>query len=288
MLINIRDCLFLQDEPSQPKKPKLSSDPSSLSIPDDFLDAITYEIMCQPIRLPCGLAVDANTLEKYYAEEAKFGRLPNDPFTGITFTETLKPVSDAALKSRIDTFITQNADHETIINLPRSLGTSRPDSQRSNYVFRNPNLCATSTTSSTKRRQTTFGSAGFTNPDHFDKPMFTKGEKTYSYPDPKDKCTVSSSTQSVDADDPLNYELFKILSTGAPYYSQKFSPPKFKCKDCNLPISVRDGISSFYIGLCDHIILCRTCLAKTDKQAHKTCSRCGVEWRAKDCLRIFI
>lgn len=250
--------------------------------------------MCQPIRLPCGLAVDANTLEKYYAEESKFGRLPNDPFTGITFTETLKPVSDPALKSRIDAFVTQNADHETIINLPRSLGSSRSESQRSNnqsnsYVFRNPNLCATSTISSTRRRQTTLSSSGFSNPDLFDKPLYMKDDKMYPYPDPKAKYTVSAPRDSCDPDDQLNYELFKILSSGTPYYSPKVaSSPKFKCKDCNLPISVKHGISAFYIGLCDHIVLCRGCLSKTDKQAHKTCSKCGVEWRAKDCLRIFI
>lgn len=274
-----------QDEPSQPKKPKLSSD-SSLSIPDDFLDSLTYEIMCQPIRLPCGLAVDAITLEKYYAEEAKFGRLPNDPFTGITFTDTLKPVADSALKSRIDSYISQHSTDEAIMNLPRSLGSTRPASQRNSYVFRNPNLCATSTISSSRRRQTTFSSSGFTNPDLFDKPIYTKEGKTYS--DYKDKCTVSSSSQGVDTDDQLNYELFKLLSSETPYYTPKMSNTKVKCKDCSLPISMKHGISTFYIGLCDHVILCRTCLSKTDKQAHKTCSRCGVEWRAKDCLRIFI
>ncbi|CAL8115346.1 unnamed protein product [Orchesella dallaii] len=276
------------DEPSLAKKPKLSSSADSgLSIPDDFLDAITYEIMCQPIRLPCGLAVDAITLEKYYAEESKFGRLPNDPFTGITFTETLKPVSDAALKSRIDLFISQNADDEAIINLPRSLGSMRPTSQRNNYVFRNPNVCATSTISSSRRRQTTFGSAGFSNPDLFDAPIYAKEGKTFA--DHKDKCTVPSSSQSLDPEDHLNYELFKFLASESPFYTPnpKVSA-KIKCKDCSLPISMKHGISTFYIGLCDHVILCRNCLAKTDKQAHKTCSRCGVEWRAKDCLRIFI
>lgn len=248
--------------------------------------------MCQPIRLPCGLAVDANTLEKYYAEESKFGRLPNDPFTGITFTDTLKPVADAALKSRIDSFCTLNADHATIMNLPRTLGSSRTAAlQRStNSVFRNPNLCAASTINSSRRKQTTFSSAGFANPDLFDKPMhYWKDEKSYPDPREKSKSTVTSAPQIVTPEDQLNYELFKILSSGTPYYSSKISTiPKFKCKDCNLPISVKHGISTFYIGLCDHIILCRGCLAKTDKQAHKNCSKCGVEWRAKDCLRIFI
>lgn len=241
--------------------------------------------MCQPIRLPCGLAVDAQTLEKYYAEEAKFGRLPNDPFTGITFTETFKPLSDPALKSRIDVFLTQNSEERSLANVPRTLGSNRSGTSRGNYVFRNPNLNSVSTVRSN------ISSATFSPNDFFDLGPFGnpyEDDKLYPQISSKSKATVSSC--DMNREDQMNYELFKILSGGSSYLAKTPSKPKQdkKCKDCGLVLSMTHGISTFYIGLCDHVILCRICLSKTEKQTLKKCTQCGIEWRSKDCLRIFI
>lgn len=52
--------------------------------------------------LPSGMVIDNSTLEEYQKREATWGRLPNDPFTGVPFTQNSKPLPNPLLKSRID------------------------------------------------------------------------------------------------------------------------------------------------------------------------------------------
>ena len=75
------------------------------SDPDEFLDALTCKRMNVPMLLPCGQYVDRASLDHYNEIEAKWGRSPNDPFTGLAFTDVRKAIFDAKLKSRIDTFV---------------------------------------------------------------------------------------------------------------------------------------------------------------------------------------
>ncbi|CAH1115055.1 unnamed protein product [Psylliodes chrysocephalus] len=104
--------------------PQISSDVNTeeFRIPEDFRDELTCEIMTLPMTLPSGKTVDQTTLEKHLQSEKSFGRKPCDPFTGIKFTTTLKPVVNAALKSRIDMFIFQNSHREELRNVKRTLG----------------------------------------------------------------------------------------------------------------------------------------------------------------------
>ena len=44
-------------------------------------------------------------IDKYVENEAKFGRKPNDPFTGKPFTNSSYPIFDGKLKSRIDEYV---------------------------------------------------------------------------------------------------------------------------------------------------------------------------------------
>jgi hypothetical protein len=46
----------------------------SVSIPSEFIDLITNEIMVLPILLPSGKSIDKSTLDKYLANEAQWGR----------------------------------------------------------------------------------------------------------------------------------------------------------------------------------------------------------------------
>lgn len=78
---------------------------SSSSIPEDFIDPITCEIMTVPLLLPSGHNIDTATLEKHITAERSWGRLPSDPFTGKVFSDTSKPVPNSALKVRIDKFL---------------------------------------------------------------------------------------------------------------------------------------------------------------------------------------
>lgn len=95
---------------------------SSLEVPEAFLDAITWEIMTQPILLPSGKIIDQTTLQKHEETEALWGRRLTDPFTGIPFSEDRKPVIATALKMRIDKFLLENSNAEEIKRLPRVLG----------------------------------------------------------------------------------------------------------------------------------------------------------------------
>uniref|UniRef100_A0A146P956 RING finger protein 37 n=1 Tax=Fundulus heteroclitus TaxID=8078 RepID=A0A146P956_FUNHE len=79
----------------------------SVSIPEEFLDPLTQEVMVLPMLLPGGMSVDSSTLEEYQKREATWGRTPNDPFTGVPFTSSCQPLPNPQLKSRIDRFLLQ-------------------------------------------------------------------------------------------------------------------------------------------------------------------------------------
>ncbi|XP_072537077.1 RING finger protein 37 [Salminus brasiliensis] len=87
--------------------PRPNPAPSETPIPDEFLDPLTQELMVLPVILPSGMVVDSSTLEEYQKNEATWGRLPNDPFTGVPFTQDSKPLPNPLLKSRIDSLILQ-------------------------------------------------------------------------------------------------------------------------------------------------------------------------------------
>lgn len=95
-----------------------------MEIPEEFLDAITWELMTQPIVLPSGKIIDRTTLEQYERNEAVWGRPISDPFTNLPFYEQRKPIVAAALKLRIDRFLLENSNAEEIKKLPRVLGHS--------------------------------------------------------------------------------------------------------------------------------------------------------------------
>ncbi|KAM4616318.1 RING finger protein 37 [Polymixia lowei] len=95
---------FFAPSASQQTLPKETS-PSSLSVPEEFLDPITLEVMTLPMLLPSGVSVDSTTLEEHQKREATWGRPPNDPFTGVPFTAASQPLPNPHLKSRVDQFL---------------------------------------------------------------------------------------------------------------------------------------------------------------------------------------
>lgn len=78
-----------------------------MTIPEEFLDPITQEVMLLPMLLPSGVSVDNTTLEEHQKREATWGRAPNDPFTGVPFTSSSQPLPNPQLKGRIDQFLLQ-------------------------------------------------------------------------------------------------------------------------------------------------------------------------------------
>lgn len=109
-------------------------------IPEDFKDALTFEIMTIPMTLPSGSTVDSSTLEKFIENEASQGRQPSDPFTGLKFTESRKPVVNTALKSRIDMFLLQNADVTKNHNVRRTVGRSSSQKNEINTIINQSSL----------------------------------------------------------------------------------------------------------------------------------------------------
>ncbi|XP_054156355.1 RING finger protein 37-like [Oppia nitens] len=87
---------------------------STASIPEEFIDCITNEIMIDPVLLPSGHSIDKTTLERYLAEEAKWCRRPSDPFTQLVFTGDRHPKPNYILKQRIDEFLSQLSEQSVI------------------------------------------------------------------------------------------------------------------------------------------------------------------------------
>lgn len=105
--------------------PDSNTSAKAFQVPDEFKDALTYEIMAIPMTLPSGSTVDKSTLEKYVENEASLGRHPGDPFTGLKFTDTRKPVLNVALKSRIDMFLLLHSDKSEVFSVKRTLGSTK-------------------------------------------------------------------------------------------------------------------------------------------------------------------
>jgi hypothetical protein len=110
---------------------QLQSDHDShvdIEIPEEFLDSITCTIMAVPFILPCGKVVDQSTLDKHGQHEAKWGRLPSDPFTGKIFTESSQPIPATALKACIDKFLIEHSDRHELASVPRTTGRKKKSS----------------------------------------------------------------------------------------------------------------------------------------------------------------
>lgn len=226
------------------------------------MDPITFEIICQPLRLPCGLAVDASTLEKYLKEGSKWGRMDNDPFTGKCFTENSRPLPDFSLKSRIDAFLLANAGK---VNSPRTLGTKLP-----NYH---------NTMQPHSSRLTS------------DLPA------PLSAVEPRPHDTERDDGIHLTGQEFMNRELNRILVSGKSMTSsmnasrnQILKAPLNRCFKCFLPSSDRDkqtNSKEFYRTPCKDVLVCRSCVVLIDKTKVFKCNSCNSQWSVKELSRTF-
>lgn len=97
------------------------SEKIELEIPEDFIDPLTCEVMAIPMLLPSGKNVDLSTLDRYFNSEASYGRQPKDPFTGLQFSNTSKPIPNGALKARIDQFLMKHSNDTATSAIPRTV-----------------------------------------------------------------------------------------------------------------------------------------------------------------------
>merc|ERR1712179_784670 len=84
--------------------------------PAEFLD---------PITLPSGHHVDRSTLDRCQDSFAAWGGQPRDPFTGKLFSEKVKPMFNAGLKSRIDLFLLSSENRDSFRSTGRTLGSAQ-------------------------------------------------------------------------------------------------------------------------------------------------------------------
>ncbi|XP_033102968.1 RING finger protein 37-like [Anneissia japonica] len=92
-----------------------ASSKNGTECPEEFIDPITLEVMALPVLLPSGHTVDQSTLDRYEISNAQWGRPKTDPFTGVPFSETLKPIPHARLKTHIDKFLlTAGKEFDTV------------------------------------------------------------------------------------------------------------------------------------------------------------------------------
>ena len=110
---------------------------AEVNIPDEFLDEITFHIMSLPVLLPSGHCIDQYTLDRHNMEQARWGRDPNDPFTGVPLSDFSRPLPNSALKVRIDSFLLKHSD--VLTDVPQTLGRESYKSYTSteNETFRN-------------------------------------------------------------------------------------------------------------------------------------------------------
>lgn len=112
----------------------------AFNIPEDFLDAITHELLVMPYILPSGSVIDESTMAKHNKHEECYGRLPSDPFTGMAYTSETQPRFNEALKARLDAFKLQNS-HEIDVKLSgRTVGRKHQSDASTSGIIANGHI----------------------------------------------------------------------------------------------------------------------------------------------------
>lgn len=103
-------------------------------VPEDFLDSITNELLVMPFILPSGNIIDESTMEKHNKHEEIYGRLPSDPFTGLTYTIDSFPKFNESLKARLDEFKLKNSHELDVKESGRTLGKKKEPVASTSYA----------------------------------------------------------------------------------------------------------------------------------------------------------
>lgn len=292
-----------------PKPPKKAPTSQSLSVPEEFLDPITQEVMVLPMLLPGGVSVDHSTLEEYQKREATWGRPPNDPFTGVPFTASSQPLPNPQLKNRIDHFLLQSGQLCKEGRLGRKVEEKNPQPSRlvasevdtGSNNFDQTEINALNSEQSRKQDALKDGQESQLPP--------AKRPRSYKVLE----ATCSSHEQRLSAS--LDEALFSALQ-GRPSFTSNLSldtlpgaepnlnqlrqtegtsHAKESCSGCSCSISVYASASSpIYRLSCGHF-LCRSCLQKPPKplnphvspaSSRVTCPNCQSTTLRSDITRV--
>lgn len=221
--------------------------------------------------LPSGKVVDQSTIDKHSEEEAKWGRLPSDPFTGLEYTSQRKAILNLALKARIEKFLMEHSEH--FKSVPRSLGSSRMRRRHASQFASHmclPGSMSVGTystlsgvykhqqrkTKSTVTATATSAFSGSLSP--ISPPVAKRARHSYSAYGVSATVTASSANQSPTTssatgttssiDQALQQALQKITR-----FTQVSMPLQPSCINC------RSGQFAYEIRTCRHLV-CRECL----------------------------
>ena len=286
---------------------------SKFEVPEEFVDPITCDVMALPTLLPCGKSIDHHTLERYLENEATYGRLPNDPFTGVTFNSELYPVPNNSLKVRIDQFLLKHCDEDQVRSAPRTVGRKEDQSSFTNIKLNSSQSGETSAKISShisimKRKKKSldvseqrvkvmrvdkFNKSGTTTDSQDNLPAHSNSHgsnqnivssiniKEHSVP--SHECRLDSSLD--DAMSILQHLPSFTNTTSSTSESPRTRQGKV-CVNCESQISD----SALYQLACGHYI-CRICLtARPSGQAGNNivkCCQCKCECSRNDVCRIF-
>lgn len=288
-----------------PKRPHRPPASQSSSVPEEFLDPITQELMVLPMLLPSGVSVDHSTLEEYQKREATWGRPPNDPFTSVPFTASSQPLPNPQLKSRIDHFLLQSGQPGTEGRLGRQTEGKNPQASRLvSSVVDEGDTRTTQTEISAfnceqaRKRHT---------PEHSRESQLPQGKRPRNDAALEAACSSHEQRLSASLDEALSSALQgrPSFTSNLSLNSHQLSPlrpaaatpssAKKSCSGCSCVISMYTSASSpIYRLPCGHF-LCRSCLQKPTRplnpdtspaSTHVSCPSCRSNTPRSDITRV--
>ncbi|XP_072112780.1 RING finger protein 37 [Mobula birostris] len=268
------------------------------SIPEEFLDPITSEIMVLPMLLPSGKVIDQSTLDKYSRNEATWGRVPNDPFTGVPFSHHSKPVPHLTLKARLDYFVL----HSTIPGHD-IVGRSRVGFVASSAVKRKSDSIQDADMNPVSEQISACTSSNYSSVSDSNEKRF-KAEVKEPQKSEKSLGLVSHEQKLAQS---LDSALASVLST-FPSFTAKQSQYKLQpaggsnadclqeqrpvrsdeaCSGCSEAFSAYSKHLVVYRLLCGHLI-CRPCLSERQKSSTPSCLKCNRTIYTSDVVRVHL
>lgn len=229
------------------------NDLNGIEVPEEFLDAITFEIMALPMVLPSGKIIDMSTLNKHNQAEEKWGRAPSDPYTGQSFSATRKPVLNTALKSQIDKFLLENGHIPELSTIPRTVGARDLQKRKNSELVLN----SASPTNIHKKPKTTSQNVNHsiylsTGPHSSQTSINIPSDTTSVHLPSTSASLLTTQRKSMSLDERVQMALKSITRYTKSSVNQQPIDKCFQCENEN-------EINFYKIKLCSHII-CRNCL----------------------------
>ncbi|XP_030046864.1 RING finger protein 37 [Microcaecilia unicolor] len=281
-------------------------------VPEEFLDPITLEIMTFPLLLPSGKIIDQSTLEKCNQSEAAWGRMPSDPFTGVTYSQHSHPLPHPPLKARIDSFLLQHTIPGTNIlgraqtgsvltpstiavsSLKRKIDCIEPTPNDKNvepFCFSARNCVVTSTSESFAKRMKFITEVDCPQMECSADPVSHEQRLSESLDIALNSalgCRPSFTTKLVKGDQPLykGYDGSSAWSTSS-VLGQSRSTTAQGCVSCSRTFSPYFKTEPIYQLPCGHI-MCRPCIAEKQKLSSILCISCKKSVPTRDVLRVHL